>query len=442
MTSKDNQSLIPMRALPALGAYKKGDVLVLVGELFNRGYANGLVEEAERIGMTIVRGTVGRRDRDGQLRPLNEEECAQIPQPFINIPLEAGFDLEPLPNGSTLCDQLKDVKLSDWQEAKIKDTDISTARANYEKSFKSRLELYVSELQQHIPKNANIVFAHLMAGGVPRAKIVLPLMNRVFKGLDERHIPSKEFWTSDIGKFCSANFDAVTADTLNHLILATAEIRKNATAAGNFVGYLAYGYHGTEVYFDNKLQWQTYTSYLQGWAKMRLESIAETHRSKGVNATVYNCPEILTNSSGIFVGVELSLYPLLNLMQMKGANHEKTKKATEACRELLNDPNELSKVLEIADEYLSHPILKEFSHLPNWPQHNNGAQMNLMLNCSDKLTSMHKSHKNLMTAVLSEVVFAECGKLMLHELYKSTHSKVWIGHDIVVESHISPWTKS
>lgn len=59
--------LFPLREKPSLSPYKKGDVLVLFGELF-RGYANGLVEEAERRGMTIVRATVGRREKDGVLR--------------------------------------------------------------------------------------------------------------------------------------------------------------------------------------------------------------------------------------------------------------------------------------------------------------------------------------------------------------------------------------
>ena len=35
----------------------------IIGELFSRGYANGLVEEAEKCGMTILRATVGRRIR-------------------------------------------------------------------------------------------------------------------------------------------------------------------------------------------------------------------------------------------------------------------------------------------------------------------------------------------------------------------------------------------
>ena len=49
----------PMTTLPATAGYKAGDVLVLVGELFGRGYDNGLLEEAKRLGMTIIGTTVG-----------------------------------------------------------------------------------------------------------------------------------------------------------------------------------------------------------------------------------------------------------------------------------------------------------------------------------------------------------------------------------------------
>ena len=62
-----------LRNIPQTAGYKKGDVLVLFGELFSKGYANGIVDEAEKMGMTIVRSTVGRRDSDGTLRSLNSE---------------------------------------------------------------------------------------------------------------------------------------------------------------------------------------------------------------------------------------------------------------------------------------------------------------------------------------------------------------------------------
>lgn len=81
------KNYFPIRNRPTQHSFKKGDVLALFGELFNRGYANGLVEEAEKNGMTVVRATVGRRDAEGNLRALTPEEVEKIPQPFINVPL-------------------------------------------------------------------------------------------------------------------------------------------------------------------------------------------------------------------------------------------------------------------------------------------------------------------------------------------------------------------
>jgi len=101
----------PMTQLPESGGYKAGDVLVLVGELFGRGYANGLVEEAKRVGMTVIGTTVGRRDSDGSLRPLNAEELAEAESilggTVINVPLEAGFDMEAVDGQPSVAELLK-----------------------------------------------------------------------------------------------------------------------------------------------------------------------------------------------------------------------------------------------------------------------------------------------------------------------------------------------
>ncbi len=75
----------PLTQLPEPAGYKAGDVLVLIGELFGRGYANGLVDEAKRIGMTVIGTTVGRRDSEGVLRPLNADELADSGSSFGRI---------------------------------------------------------------------------------------------------------------------------------------------------------------------------------------------------------------------------------------------------------------------------------------------------------------------------------------------------------------------
>ena len=50
-------------------------------------------------------------------------------------------------------------------------------------------------------------------------------------------------------------------------------------------------------------------------AKMRLERIAQAAWDKGIKATVYNCPEIRTNSTDVFAGVELPLIALLRALK-------------------------------------------------------------------------------------------------------------------------------
>jgi hypothetical protein len=60
-----------------------------------------------------------------------------------------------------------------------------------------------------------------------------------------------------------------------------------------------------------------------------------------------------------------------------------------------------------------------------------------MLQSSDKITSLHKELKNLITSILSEVVFSECGKIMLHESYKPRQAVAWLGHDVLAESFVS-----
>ena len=57
--------LTPLRHIPEANVFRKGDVFVLFGELFGRGYVNGLIDQARAAGMTIVGVTVGRRDDSG-----------------------------------------------------------------------------------------------------------------------------------------------------------------------------------------------------------------------------------------------------------------------------------------------------------------------------------------------------------------------------------------
>lgn len=422
-----------IREIPATSQWKKGDVLVLFGELFSRGYANGLVEAAERRQMNVIRGTVGRREKDGSLRPLNAEELATQTQPLINVALEAGFDMEPLSNGQSLTDLMKDVKLNDWENFKVPAVLLKEAEDKGRARFKKQVQIYLTELAKHIPKGANVHFAHLMAGGVPRTRILMPLMNKVFKGTGERYMESKKFWDSGLGEVTRASFMAVSAETFKILVDESAPLRQQIAKEGGSVSYSGYGYHGTEVMIKNEYQWQSYAPYLQGFAKIQLENYAQEATDKGIKAAVYNCPEILTNSSSIFQGVEVPLYPLLKALKQQAPNSPKTKELWEKCQALLKPEVKIQDVLTWCEQCLSSPEVQAQSDLKTWPQHNTARQMETLLATSDKIIEAHVSDKALMTAVLSEEVFAACGEAMLADAANPMRPVSWINHDLVAK---------
>lgn len=422
----------PIRVAPTAKTFKKGDLLVLFGELFNRGYANGLVEEAEKQGLTIVRATVGRRDENLELRKLTPEETENIPKPFINVPLEAGFDLEKDQHGKTPNDYLKDAKLSDWKAASVPKESLTFCRDKARARFKKQTQDFAAELQQYIKPGQHVHFAHLMAGGVPRCKIVMPLMNRVFKGRGDRYLASEEFWNSGIGEVLKMNFHEVTAETFNILIEETTALREKIKAQNGSTSYVAYGYHGTEIIIGGEYKWQSYAPYIQGWAKCELENYSTAWSKKGVACCVYNCPEILTNSSSIFQGIEIPLYNLVRALHKERPNHPLTKKLEDECKQVLKSPDDLQKIYDTVDNFFKSPHIAKTSVYEGWPQHSTKEELELTLNTSDSIFELHKDEKVLMTGALSELIFRSCGYIMLHEGVNPKHPVGWIGHDAVV----------
>jgi hypothetical protein len=420
-----------LKKLPAKSGYKKGDVFVLVGELFGRGYANGIVDEARKAGMTVIGTTVGRRDSDGTLRSLNVEELAEaeanLGGKIINIPLEAGFDMEPASDGQSYADILKGIKPDAWESFVCEKGRLEDVRTKGTARFKANLAAVVAELKKEIPSGANVLFSHAMAGGIPRARLFMPLLNRVFKGSGDKYLASEEFWKSGLGQLCSASFNEVSADTFAYLIEATAPVR-----ATNEVRYTAYGYHGCEVLIGGAYTWQSYTPYLQGWAKIRLEDHAIAARKQGITATVYNCPEIQTNSSALFMGVELSLYPLFEALRKEG-DGPAVKEVFGECQALLNDGVTPDDLLNAAERYLSSPVLKAFDKLSQWPHHSTKEQMELMLAASAELIAMNKSPKEIVCAPLSRVVFNMVGSLMFHDSWAPEKPVAWLNHDIIAK---------
>lgn len=424
----------PLQQVPEPAGYKAGDVLVLIGELFGRGYANGLVDEARRVGMTIIGTTVGRRDSDGSLRPLSAEELAAaealLGGSIINIPLEAGFDMESVDGVPSIAEQLKKARPDDFATISFIEGSVERARAAGTARFCSNLSRVEAELMKRIPAGASVLLAHSMAGGIPRARVFMPLLNRIFKGTGDKYLASEAFWNSPLGKLCDASFNEVTADTFRYLIEGTSALRSRNTGSGARVGYSAYGYHGTGVLVNGEYRWQSYTPYVQGFAKIRLENIAADATARGISASVYNCPEIQTNSSALFLGVEISLYPLLSAI-LREAGEQAAAPLISRCQTMLKEGETVATLLERANRYLSSPVLDKIVDFPTWPQHNTLEQAELMLASSAELMDLHLDQKQLVCAELSRIVFLATGRLMLHDSWNPSSAVVWLNHDII-----------
>jgi len=414
-----------MREVPATAGFKEGDVLFLCGELFGRGYANGIVDEARAKGMTIIGSTVGRRDADGSLRPLTDEELATaegaLGGRIINIPLEAGFDMEPGSDGISPVDRFKGVKPDDWASVTLDQAQIDYSKQRGTERFRSNLAAVVVRVEQLLPATGNLLVVHTMAGGIPRARVFMPILNKLFKGQGDRFLSSEAFWNSDMGRLCNTSFNEVTADTFSYLIEATAGLRERLP-----VRYAAYGYHGCEVLINGVSTWQSYTPYLQGWAKIRLEDVAIAAWNNGIKATVYNCPEIQTNSSALFLGVENSLYPLLASLKAEGEEE-----IARECQGLLREGVTLDALLECANSYLSSPLVTSTRDFDSWPQHNSPQQQEYMLNCSAELIGMNADQKEIVCAVLSRGVFQGVGRLMFDASWEPKAPLYWLNHDVI-----------
>ncbi|MBD8688600.1 MULTISPECIES: enoyl ACP reductase FabMG family protein [unclassified Rhizobium] len=416
--------------------FREGDVFVLFGELFGRGYATGQIEQARAAGMDIVGITVGRRDENNNLRPLNADELAEaearLGGKIINVPLMAGFDLDAPAGGPTPTDLVAKMTLESWQSDKLDWDYIEQCRQLATTRFKNALTEVMSILDGMIPAGRNVLFAHTMAGGIPKAKVFLAIANRIYKGRGARHMSSQTLLDSDLGKLILQNFDEVSANTFGHLIEHSASIRARVEAGGHQVRYTAYGYHGTAILIDGQYRWQTYTNYTQGYAKMRLEKIATDAWAAGVKATVYNCPEIRTNSSDVFTGIELPLIPLLLALKKEngGAWVEEQWKACEA---LLADGFTMNDVLQKIKDMQASDVMRPFYDFTAWPMPNSQAQADLTIGTSNEITQMHRDNKAMISDVLSSLVVEATGQLIFGNSSDPRGPVQWLNHDIVAQ---------
>ncbi|WP_068638908.1 enoyl ACP reductase FabMG family protein [Thauera butanivorans] len=427
-------SPISLTQLPQTNIFRKGDVFVLFGELFGRGYASGLVNEARKAGMDIVGITVGRRDDNNALRPLNDEELAaaeaNLGGRIINVPLMAGFDLDAPAGEPTPTELLNKMTLKSWEQDKLDWAHIEKCRELGTRRFQAAVAEAMTQIDSLIGDGRNVLFAHTMAGGIPRAKVFMVIANRIYKGRGDRFMPSQTLLDSDLGKLILQNFDEVSAITFQHLIEGSAAIRARIEAAGGQVRYTAYGYHGTEILIDGRYQWQTYTNYTQGYAKMRLERIARAAWDKGVKATVFNCPEIRTNSTDVFAGVELPLISLLQALKHEGGGAW-AESQWQACRALLADGHTLEDVLQKIAAFQGSEVMQGFRDFAAWPQPNSQAQADLQIGTSEDIVQMHKDRSALITDLLSSLVLEASGALILREASAPSGPVLWLNHDII-----------
>lgn len=429
-------TITSLKQLPQTNIFRKGDVFVLFGELFGRGYASGLVNEARKAGMEIVGITVGRRDENNALRPLDAEELAaaeaNLGGRIINVPLMAGFDLDAPAGEPTPTDLLGKLTLKTWETDKLDWDHIEKCRQVGIQRFKDGVAQVMAQLDGLIGEGRNVFFAHTMAGGIPKAKVFMVIANRIYKGRGDRFMSSQTLLDSDLGKLILQNFDEVSANSFQYLIEGSAAIRARIEAAGGQVRYSAYGYHGTEILQGGGYQWQTYTNYTQGYAKMRLERIARDAWAQGVKATVYNCPEIRTNSTDVFAGVELPLISLLHALKKEGGGAWADAQ-WQACRDLLADGHSLEDVLQKVADFHASDVMQGFRDFAAWPMPNNPAQADLTIGTSDAIAEMHKDRKALITDLLSTLVLEATGPLILRESSAPTGPVLWLNHDIIAQ---------
>jgi hypothetical protein len=158
--------------------------------------------------------------------------------------------------------------------------------------------------------------------------------------------------------------------------------------------------------------------------------MAEDAWAQGTKATVYNCPEILTNSTGIFVGVEVPLYPFMTALRREKTAAE----ALAKCHALLKDGVTLDEVQAFTDKTLTDPAIQETSQYDKWPTHNTKQQMEVLIGAAGHLVDLHKDPKDLITFVLSEEIFRATGSIMFHDAWQLQAPVLWLGHDVLAKA--------
>ncbi len=436
----DMKHSIPLNRLPQNTVFGAGDVFVLCGELFGRSYATGLIDAAKAAGMKVIGLTVGRRGDTGALCQLSDAELAHaeanLGGKIINVPVMAGFDMDAPEGALTPTAMLDGMTLDNWQSFKLDWKKVDACRAEGKARFTGAMAEVMVKLDAMIPAGRNVFFAHTMAGGIPRSRSFMAIANRVYKGRGPRHLSSQALIDSDLGRLILQNFEDVTANSFGHLLEQSADLRARVEASGGQVRYTAYGYHGSRILIDGDYHWQTYTNYTQGYAKMRLERLAQKAWEQDVKATVYNCPEIRTNSSDVFAGIELSLLPLLEALRKEGGG-ERAEALWLECEALLKEGVSLGFLLKMVREYHLDPVMQPFQNFSAWPMPNTAEQVERTVGTSQQIVELHKDRKALISDLLSSHVVNATGQLIFASSSAPDEPVLWLDHDLVARRIIA-----
>ena len=379
--------------------------------------------------------------KEGLLHPLSQSEILQKMEALhikesqgeylISVPLEAGFDLATKDNSSSLVDKMNQYNLKNWMDMKLPQGEIEEIKCIAQQQFRTSVQQWLKVIQQKLPKNIeSITFAHTMAGGVPRSKLAMAVLNRVVKGTGKRFLSSKEFCEeTDLGKACLKNFNEVTAESYRILIEETQKA-KNEFYSNPSINYIAYGYHGNFIFLNGKYEWRGYAPYIQGWAKLNLENIAKTFHKDKKQVTVFNCPEVLTRSSQAFSGLEVFLYSFINSIfskEQKGNPIVKNIKTQHQFDKFFTDGAE--EVQTLIEYFFNHPSIKEQTDIKLWPQHNSPKQMELMIESSSAINNLVVPQQNkALNHCLSQTLIQLTGKHIFEATQKKTQAVEWLSH--------------
>lgn len=102
-----------------------------------------------------------------------------------------GFDLDAPAGAATPTELLSVLTLKNWQEEKLDWAQIEACREAGVARFKAGVAEVMSELEGLIADGRNVLFAHTMAGGIPKVKVFLAIANRIYKGRGDRFMSSR-----------------------------------------------------------------------------------------------------------------------------------------------------------------------------------------------------------------------------------------------------------